>query len=378
MTKPRVWPVSLRPVRGELLYSWMARVAAVYGVAPHELLPETVFAADALPSMVQEAGPHILKTLSAFTGASRSSIAKLTLVGGRPYWLPDWVIAQSKSRFSTMPSLQVCPQCLSDDTGTSGIQYLRLRWQSAVMTLCPMHLLPLEQTCICCHRIGWPVCERTIFRRFRFFCSHCSSPQEMSRWIGPEPNSPAVRLLICFEKQLLAALANRAVEWSWIGQATPGEFQRLVADLLWALTSYGYGAKPIHRLQTSAFPLSSRSVPNPETKHWRFASPADRRCLFASALSIFGRPSVSQILHGSAARCEQLGGWLEFALSLTQKHIRDLERRSWYWPPTAHNAFRRAILLAQSGSRIPFHAGRSMLPISGKLRPEFANSRRFY
>jgi hypothetical protein len=135
--------------------------------------------------------------------------------------------------------------------------------------------------------------------------------------------------------------------------------------LLWALTSYGYGAKPIHRLQTSAFPLSSRFVPNPETKHWRFASPADRRCLFASALSIFGRPSVSQILHGSAARCEQLGGWLEFALSLTQKHIRDLERRSWYWPPTAHNAFRRAILLAQSGSRIPFHAGRSNLPISG-------------
>jgi hypothetical protein len=131
------------------------------------------------------------------------------------------------------------------------------------MTLCPKHLLPLEQTCMCCHRIGWPVCERTIFRRFRFFCSHCSSPKEMSRWIGPEPNSSAVRPLICFEKQLLAALANRAVEWSWIGQATPGEFQRLLNDLLWALTSYGYGSKPIHRLQTSSlstlFTLRSKS-----------------------------------------------------------------------------------------------------------------------
>jgi|GEM_PF-3736272 len=36
----RRWPVSFRLQRGEILYSWLARTAGVYGLSPDELLPE--------------------------------------------------------------------------------------------------------------------------------------------------------------------------------------------------------------------------------------------------------------------------------------------------------------------------------------------------
>jgi hypothetical protein len=33
------WPVVFRPLRGEILYSWLARTAGLYDQAPEELLP---------------------------------------------------------------------------------------------------------------------------------------------------------------------------------------------------------------------------------------------------------------------------------------------------------------------------------------------------
>ena len=39
MPNRKLWPVTFRPKRGEVLYSWIARIAAVYRVSPRDLLP---------------------------------------------------------------------------------------------------------------------------------------------------------------------------------------------------------------------------------------------------------------------------------------------------------------------------------------------------
>ena len=98
----RLWPVSFRPVRGELLYSWMARIAAVYGMLPQELLPEDP-QADPLRTMIQEVNPAVLKALAAHTGCSGDAIAKHTLVGAIPHLPSDLVVEPLP-----LPRLRAC------------------------------------------------------------------------------------------------------------------------------------------------------------------------------------------------------------------------------------------------------------------------------
>ena len=249
-----------------------------------------------------------------------------------------------------MPSLQVCPQCLSDDLGSlSGIQFLRLRWQCAGMTVCPKHLVPLHEACLGCRRFGWPVCEKTASRRFRFRCNDCGSCQE-SGWSGDEPTAAAVRLLARFESQLRRALANYKTVWPSLGQSTPEEFRCLITDLLCLLTRPRRDEKPIYKPQTNSFPLFNPLAPE-----------------LAAILAIVGSPRVRSVLLGKG---EQQSPWHKLLFSLSEREIADLERRSWHWPPVAHNALRRA---AQ------FPRGKKFfLPFSTDLRKTRSKLCKFY
>lgn len=65
----RLWPVSFRPHRDEILYSWVARIASLYGLTIEELLPEKRLL-NVVSTLVQEADPGTLKSLAASTGYS--------------------------------------------------------------------------------------------------------------------------------------------------------------------------------------------------------------------------------------------------------------------------------------------------------------------
>ena len=144
-----------------------------------------------------------------------------------------------------------------------------------------------------------------------------------------------------FEHHLFRALAHQAVEWCWVGYATPQEFLRLVEDLLWAVTRHSYHSKPIYKLQTPPFSLCTRSLPDAALRHWRFASPSTRRGLVATVLSIFGNARARSLLPG---RGRYRFRWHDLLVCLKAEHIAELEKRSWHWPPVAHNAFRRALI----------------------------------
>ncbi len=261
-----------------------------------------------------------------------------------PTWLSSWWIADASqgATFATLPwpALQICPLCLADDAhADNGVQFLRLGWLCCAVTICRKHLIPLQQACVHCHRSGWPICSRTDFRRFGFVCRNCGRQQDNAGWSFYDASEDAVRLLARFEHQLFRALANQAIEWCWVGYATPQEFLLLVEDLLWAVTCHSYHSKPIYKLQTPAFPLGTRSLPDAALRHWRFASPSIRRCLLATVLSIFGNPRARSLLQG---RGRYRFRWHDLLVCLKDNQIAELEKRSWYWPAAAHNAFRRA------------------------------------
>ncbi len=81
----RLWPVSFRPHRDEILYSWVARIAALYGLSIEELLPEKRLL-NVVATLVQEADPGTLKSLAASTGYSVDAMAKRTVAGACRSW----------------------------------------------------------------------------------------------------------------------------------------------------------------------------------------------------------------------------------------------------------------------------------------------------
>ena len=127
MNTGRRWPVSFRPQRGEILYSWLARTAGVDGLYPEELLPEKR-RFHAISLLVYEASSDILRSLATSTGISRKALAKRTLAVAHPAWLSSWWIAdasQGATRATLpLPALPICPLCLADDAHTdNGIQF---------------------------------------------------------------------------------------------------------------------------------------------------------------------------------------------------------------------------------------------------------------
>ena len=303
LSSRRRWPVSFRPQSGEVLYSWLARTAGIYELCPEELLPEKN-QYDAISTLVQTPHPSVLESLAASSGVSARALAKRTLAGATPRWPPTWWLAAHAGNDpgfteASTPPLQICPRCLAEDGHHSEtVQFLRLRWQCSAMTICQKHLTPLEQACIHCRRICWPICVRIAFQRFGFLCGYCGSPQEQSGWACPEPDAAAIRLLARFENQLVRALANQTVEWCWIGYATPQEFLLLVEDLLWAVTRDSFQSRPIYKLYAAQFPLPNRTLPAAAGCHWRFGCPRTRRSLLAAVLGIFGYPKARSLLQG--------------------------------------------------------------------------------
>lgn len=87
-----------------------------------------------------------------------------------------------------LPSPQLCLTCLTADLESGNrVQFLRLQWQCAAMTICPTHLVPLFGACPHCRRINWPICEATGLGRFRFISANADSPKEQDA----RPDLPA-------------------------------------------------------------------------------------------------------------------------------------------------------------------------------------------
>ena len=356
------WPVSFRPQRGEVLYSWLARCASVYGLSPAELLPERSQPFRRISLLVQQTSPEILKDLAISTGLSVPALAKRTLAGAYPTGPSSWWIGHpaGETGFDRMQDapLQFCPRCLAD-----GVPFLRLRWQWATMTICRKHAAPLQWACTHCHRICWPLCERTASARFHFYCGHCGHSQDRGGRLFEEKATRAVRLLIRFENQILRALTQGSVEASWIGHATSQEFLHLVDDLLWAITCQSYHSRPVYKLQTPPFPLGTPYLPAAVTKHWRFAAPHVRRSLLATILAIFASSKSRACLQ---ARSRYRYRWHDLLACLSSDHSATLERRSWDWPAAAHNALRHAAQLSRDQRFFRPRETRSCLPISEK------------
>jgi hypothetical protein len=264
-------PVVLRPYSGEILYSWLARTAAVYGVDHSDLLgfPATPWDLLAAPA------PETLRGLAEFTRMPETALADLTIAGTD---LPQrwWSIRQitpdpfaPNMEYTYHPTITFCRLCLWNDFITDGNEYLRLKWMAAVPTICPSHRVPMEDSCNFCSAWGLPISERTS-RGFRFVCADCKRPFASPQIIGRTTLSPEILILLEFEAALRDALKNERnlrFPGAWIG---PKSFLQMVEDLSWLLTrrTEGNGRLFVHHLNRTVFHISRRLYCLPQSRPW--------------------------------------------------------------------------------------------------------------
>ncbi|CAJ0700979.1 TniQ family protein [Ralstonia sp. 22086] len=155
--KTQLWPIRYKPIPGELLSSWIVRLAHGHGMGVMPFCNAALGpTALALTMDIDRRSPTpLLEALALHTGAHLESVHQATLrvyegtlypqfhVGG---FLP-WVIAINLPRSARLgPGLQFCPYCLRSDP----VPYFRLCWRVALQTFCERHQCLLLDRCPSC------------------------------------------------------------------------------------------------------------------------------------------------------------------------------------------------------------------------------------
>lgn len=170
MTAPLRVPVAPRPFRNELLSSWMARVAARYGL---EAPAMTAWLAGQGrdprdPRQLDDIAPDpdLLTLWARACRVDQERLARLSLAHRFPDRSPAWILER--------PGVPVCLGCFDSDASAGRDSYLRSDWRLAEQVACPAHGEMLHDRC--------PVCSGQLRVSFRMrggllrpFCRKCEA-----------------------------------------------------------------------------------------------------------------------------------------------------------------------------------------------------------
>jgi len=200
-------PVVLRPYPGELLYSWLARVAAVYNISIRELL---TVSASLWDLCVMPSG-ELVASLCEITRLTSDVIRQLTISAsgiGQAWWnirqiAPDVLFPNMEYEYR--PSFKFCRLCLWDDSVSQRDQFIRREWMLAVPTICLVHGVPMEEVCETCQSREFPIFA-TSRRGFRLVYVHCRRVLAKPEFVGRSGFIPEVNTLKAFESALVHTL----------------------------------------------------------------------------------------------------------------------------------------------------------------------------
>jgi hypothetical protein len=261
----------MRPYPGELLYSWLARVAAVYNISIGELLSVSASPWDlcAMPSR------ELVASLCEMTRLSSDIIKQLTISssGIRQAW---WNIRQiapdvffPNVEYEYRPSFKFCRLCLWDDLVSQRDEFIRREWMLAVPSICLVHGMPMEEVREACQSRQFPIFAASR-RRFRLVCGHCRRVFAKPEFVGRDGFIPQVNTLQAFESALVHALNK---QWTFefpAASAGPRSFLRAVEDLLGLLlTRPGEGFEHfVNWLDPTVIRMPQRLDRQPKARPW--------------------------------------------------------------------------------------------------------------
>lgn len=157
-----IWATHPRIQEGELLSSWLIRIASECGMT----LPEFCKATLPVPKR-QVLGPQVidrnpaddlLLAISNGTGVSLDRIRQATMLSEEGYlftqsgdgqlrWIAPTHSVQT-AKYDNTPGLPYCPECLSGDKKP----HYRKIWRYSFISVCPIHRKPLRNACPHCKK----------------------------------------------------------------------------------------------------------------------------------------------------------------------------------------------------------------------------------
>jgi len=260
MPLSRKLPVVFRPQVGEVLSSWIVRIAGVYHLDARALIEHLAWPADTLIEIDLSPPERIVRELSELTRLGQNTVQQHTILDANPGWLPDWVTLRAaawnttdcKPLFPSGVLFNVCPACLHMDLNGHG-QFIRAAWLCAATTICEKHFIPLQE---CCDFVDPPFECRHGPAGPRFFHGTTRSVLDTPRY-----HSEAGRMLVAlseFEQVVKLALTARGCMSGSLSEATAAEeLISVLEDLTWALLQIvGVdGTRVVHCFQTEPFPV---------------------------------------------------------------------------------------------------------------------------
>ena len=182
-------PITVAPIDGECLTSFLMRSAAVYGVSAERLIQHCLPGQGAKTSVSADTltidpDGNILAALAKSLRVSLDDLQAMTLPAHLLSISPGAIAFSGAARdpdtLEIAPSQKLrfgwCPLCLMEDRAGGGDHFLRLDWPLAFVTMCPTHKRPLIERCQnCYHFVGNP--DYALYRdQMALICPRCFTP----------------------------------------------------------------------------------------------------------------------------------------------------------------------------------------------------------
>ena len=363
---PQHLPVCIQPLAGELLSSWLRRVADANATTLEELLA-AVSCADSNFSTENRGFDYqlpeqIRHRLSAFCRIPAAKIAELEIRNaflGHPL---EWFYARQTTPYRPHLNPPFCMLCLTEQLRSGRPLHVQAAWAVPVFTHCPSHLLPLRACCSSCWNND-PVEWLATRRHQSILCKYCAKP--LTTRLDKTPPSKGFLTVVSLEAAILAASRGSSPDTFWAGRTSAECFMQMIGDLIQLLThrESGQGSMAAKQVAPEEFrcacPLP-RGVEQPAL----FTLHHSVRVMIMAAIASFllGRQSPSFFPSATPIACERplschqltdselrfvqdhLAGWpkqLQIRLStLFLGALRANSRRAQHRPVVKYNSIR--------------------------------------
>lgn len=147
-----LWPIHLKPIDGEILSSWLSRIANAQGLTLNQFLkiclPSPVGVGFDIDAITE---PRFFEAICAGTGIAQRDLLRTTFLpdqgriySGNNLLHASWIVPL-RLKSPTQPGLPFCPGCLT----CNSVSYYRKHWRYGFFSVCPEHGL-LETHCSRC------------------------------------------------------------------------------------------------------------------------------------------------------------------------------------------------------------------------------------
>lgn len=243
-SKAKAWPFRPKPVPGELLSSYIARIAGGLGMKPITFLNSIMGSRkNLLAQDLDNFGPaKLVQRISEGCEVEAEAIAACTLPSlegllihnlkkkGRNAWiLPTTVDNCTRHR----PGLQFCPACLREEK-----PHFRMVWRLAFATACTRHGTVLRDRCPHCAE---PIHPLEMVEPWR--CHRCAEDMRL-------PTRPAMHALLIWQRR-----AEAALETGWIRLG-----DEFVAPAIWFMVARQIAALLVNGPKSAAFRSAAASL----------------------------------------------------------------------------------------------------------------------